>query len=110
MAWLITFHCYETHLPGHRDGSVERTRPGWGGFLGKYMKKTPKTQTKPEMRKHYDFRNAEVGKYAALYAQGTNIVLLDPDVASRFPDSKSVNETLRSLVRLADRRSSRRSA
>ena len=33
MAWLLTFHCYGTHLPGHRDGSVERTRAGRGGFL-----------------------------------------------------------------------------
>jgi len=62
------------------------------------MKSIRKKQTEPPMRKEYDFRNAEVGKYAKRYAAGTNVVLLDPDIASLFPDSKSVNETLRSLV------------
>lgn len=55
------------------------------------------------MRKEYDFRNAVVGKYARRYKEGTNMVLLDPDVASAFPDSKSVNDALRSLVRIAER-------
>ena len=56
------------------------------------------------MRQEYDFSNAEVGKYAQRYAAGTNLVLLDPDIATLFPDSKSVNDTLRSLVRIANRR------
>ena len=55
------------------------------------------------MRKEYDFGGAAIGKYAGQYAEGTNMVLLDPDVASAFPDSKSVNEALRSLVRIAGR-------
>lgn len=67
------------------------------------MKKVPKATSSLDTRKHYDFRNAEIGKYAARYAAGTNVVLLDPDVASRFPDSKSVNKALRSLLQLADR-------
>ena len=58
------------------------------------------------MRKEYDFRDAEAGKYAKRYAAGTNLVLLDPDIARLFPDSRSVNETLRSLVRIAERRKS----
>ena len=68
------------------------------------MKSVPKKQTERPMRKEYDFRNAEVGKYAKRYAVGTNVVLLDPDIAALFPDSKSVNETLRSLVRVGERR------
>jgi hypothetical protein len=60
------------------------------------------------MRKEYDFRTATVGKYAERYAEGTNLVLLDPDVASAFPDSKSVNAALRSLVRIAQRSKARR--
>jgi hypothetical protein len=68
------------------------------------MKSIPKKRPEPPMRKEYDFRNAEVGKYAIRYAAGTNVVLLDPDIASVFPDSKSVNQTLRSLVRIAERR------
>jgi hypothetical protein len=69
--------------------------------------KTPKKRTEKSMRQEYDFRKAEVGKYAKRYAAGTNLVLLDPDVARLFPDAKSVNETLRSLMQIADRRSIR---
>ena len=54
------------------------------------------------MRKEYDFRKADFGKYAARYAAGTNVVLLDPDIAPLSPDSKSVNDTLRALVRIAE--------
>jgi len=56
------------------------------------------------MRKEYNFTNAVIGKYARRYQTGTNLVLLDPDVAGVFPDSKSVNEALRSLVRIVERR------
>jgi hypothetical protein len=41
------------------------------------------------------------GKYAKRYAEGTNVVLLAPDVAAVFPNSQSVNEALRALVRIA---------
>jgi hypothetical protein len=51
------------------------------------------------MRPEYDFSNAVRGVTAARYAQGTNIVLLDPDVAQLFPDSRAVNEGLRTLAR-----------
>ena len=67
------------------------------------MKIARKKLTERPMRKEYDFRGAVVGKYARRYAEGTNMVLLDPDVAVAFPDSKSVNEALRSLVRIAER-------
>jgi hypothetical protein len=68
------------------------------------MKNDPKRRAEPRMRKQYDFTNAVVGKYARRYHVGTNLVLLDPDVAGIFPDSKSVNEALRSLVRIVERR------
>lgn len=55
----------------------------------------------PEMLAEYDFRGGERGRYAARYAQGTNLVALSPDVAAVFPDSESVNEALRNLVKLA---------
>ena len=41
------------------------------------------------------------GKYAAAYKQGSNLVLLDEDVAQAFPDEKAVNEALRLLMNLA---------
>ena len=46
------------------------------------------------MRPEYDFSNAVRGVTAARYTQGTNVVLLDPDVAQLFPDSGAVNEAL----------------
>ncbi|HXU33466.1 MAG TPA: hypothetical protein VN851_23095 [Thermoanaerobaculia bacterium] len=52
------------------------------------------------MRPEYDFSNAARGVTAARYAQGTNVVLLEPDVAQLFPDSRAVNEALRTLARL----------
>ena len=54
-----------------------------------------------DVRKEYDFRSGVRGKYAADYAKGRNVVLLAPDVAAYFPDSASVNEALRVLVRAA---------
>lgn len=53
------------------------------------------------MRPEYDFSNAVRGVTASRYAQGTNVVLLEPDVAQVFPDSRAVNEALRTLSRLA---------
>jgi hypothetical protein len=52
------------------------------------------------MRKEYDFSGGVRGKYARRYVEGTNIVVLDPDLAKLFPDSKSVNDALRVLASL----------
>lgn len=49
----------------------------------------------------YDFSNGVRGKYAARFAEGTNVVVLSPDVAEIFPDSEAVNEALRTLVRIS---------
>jgi hypothetical protein len=49
----------------------------------------------------YDFSNAVRGKYYERYRQGTNVILLDPDVAQAFKDSDSVNRALRLLLDLA---------
>lgn len=62
-------------------------------------------QDSDELRDEYDFtpedlRSGERGKYAARYAGGTNVVLLDPDVAEVFPDSVSVNRALRALAEI----------
>ena len=55
-----------------------------------------------EMRPEYDLRGGVRGKYYKEYAKGTNVVLLDPDVAAVFPDSESVNQALRVLIKAAD--------
>lgn len=62
-----------------------------------------KTQDSDDLRDEYDFspevlRGGVRGKYAARYAEGVNIVRLDPDVAAVFPDSDSVNNALRALA------------
>jgi hypothetical protein len=55
------------------------------------------------MKKEYDFSHGVRGKYAARLA-GRKIILLDPDVARFFPDSKSVNEVLRALAGVLKKR------
>jgi len=60
------------------------------------MKKADSTPD--EMRTEYDFSGGVRGKYAKEYAKGTNVVVLEPDIAREFPTAKSVNEALRSLM------------
>ena len=51
------------------------------------------------MREEYDLPRGERGKYARRYAQGTNVVVLEPDVAKVFSNSKVVNVSLRKIIR-----------
>jgi hypothetical protein len=51
-----------------------------------------------EMRDEYDFTGGVRGKYAAAYREGTNLVLLDSDVASVFRDAATVNQVLREYL------------
>jgi hypothetical protein len=51
------------------------------------------------MRTAYDFSAGARGRYANAYRRGTNVVLLDPDVARRFKTSKAVNDALRTVLR-----------
>jgi len=59
------------------------------------------------MRAEYDFSAAVRGATAARYAEGTNVVVLDPDVSALFPTSTAVNEALRTLARLVRPRRSK---
>jgi hypothetical protein len=54
-----------------------------------------------DLEPEYDFSEAVRGKYYQRYQQGTNVVLLDADVAQAFKDSESVNRALRLLLDLA---------
>jgi hypothetical protein len=66
--------------------------------------KTPRSKRKPEgIRAEYDFSGGVRGKYAVQYQRGTNVVLLEPELAEAFPDSKSVNDALRALLSIATR-------
>lgn len=62
-------------------------------------KRATRTKRSDEMRPEYDFSGGVRGKYAAAYAEGTNIVKLSPDVAAVFRDAEAVNDALRGLVR-----------
>lgn len=84
---------------------------------GEHMKKTraePKAVREvddDEILPEYDFSKGRRNKYAARYAEGTNLILLDPDVAKDFPDSNAVNDALRGLSAIIRRRGkSRRTA
>ena len=68
------------------------------------MKTLPPKRRAPEMKTEYDFSGGVRGKYVDTYERGTNVVLLDPDLAKAFPDSKSVNDALRAVVVIATRK------
>ncbi len=68
------------------------------------MKKEFENEMEDELRPEYDFANMEGGvrgKYVERYAQGTNLVLLDPDVAEAFPNDEAVNTALRLFIQIA---------
>ena len=68
------------------------------------MKDDENRTDEDELRPEYDFsqlKDRVRGKYVERYREGTNLVLLEPDVAAAFPDAKSVNEALRMLIRVA---------
>jgi hypothetical protein len=66
------------------------------------MSPSQRNSREDELLPEYDFTGAVRGKYYERYRQGTNVVLLDPDVAAIFRDSAAVNDTLRRLVSLAE--------
>jgi hypothetical protein len=72
---------------------------------GKDMKKVEKKESVREMRTEYDFNYSKAvrGKYSKkLIKEGSNVVILDADIARSFHDSTSVNEALRSLLEITD--------
>jgi hypothetical protein len=56
---------------------------------------------KDEMRPEYDIRGGVRGQYYDRYKKGTNVIVLDPDVAAVFRDAQSVNKALRLLIDVA---------
>jgi hypothetical protein len=64
------------------------------------MKRATKNNEKIDMLDEYDFSKGVRGKYAKDYAKGTNLVLLAPDVAAIFRTSQSVNQALRSFMKM----------
>lgn len=60
---------------------------------------TPESE-EDEMLEEYDFSKGVRGKYVNRFKEGSNIVVLSPDVAEVFTDSESVNEALRTLIKI----------
>jgi hypothetical protein len=65
------------------------------------MKKATKNSQKADLLDEYDFSKGVRGKYAQRYAEGTNVVVLAPDVAAVFKNSQAVNEALRAIMKMA---------
>ena len=64
--------------------------------------KTKRTARVEQMRPEYDFdySKAERGRYSKrLLKEGSNVIVLEPDVAKAFPDSNAVNKALRSMMK-----------
>jgi hypothetical protein len=68
------------------------------------MKKMSNKGSDSEMRAEYDFSRGVRGKYARRFAQGTNLIPLDADVAKIFPTAEAVNDSLRALAGIIQRR------
>lgn len=69
----------------------------------KHTSRKPLRASEPEMRSEYDFSGAVRGKYYKRYLEGTNVVVLEPDVAKQFRNSESVNEALRTYLKTEKR-------
>ena len=78
--------------------SAERLHHGNDGTMSRSKPANP-----DEIRAEYDFSVGVRGKHHQQFQAGTNVVLLDPDVAQVFKDSESVNRALRLLLDLARR-------
>jgi hypothetical protein len=72
---------------------------------GKSMKSQPEPEMDDDLRPEYDLREllkgGVRGKYVERYREGTNLVLLAPDVADAFPDEEAVNQALRLVIQLS---------
>jgi hypothetical protein len=72
--------------------------------------KAPKTGSRSQprivggMRSEYDFSSGVRNKYAKRFSEGTNLIVLDPDLAAEFPDSQSVSRALRAYLKMRPKR------
>ena len=73
---------------------------------GSRARKVTRGVVNDEMLGDYDFTGGIRGKYAERYAGGTNLVLLDPDLAAKFPNSESVSRALRAYLKSRPKRRS----
>src|SRR5713226_2771201 len=78
---------------------------GWQpGERESLMKKKASRRDGLPMRAEYDFSKGVRGKYKRRFKQGTNIVVLEHEIAEVFPDSAAVNDALKALVQIVNRK------
>ena len=77
--------------------------------MKKNRKVSEPAESRDEMRAEYDFSGGVRGKYVQRFREGTNIIILEPDVAAEFKDSAAVNDALREVLK-SRRKGSRRPA
>lgn len=82
---------------------LARERPQGMRESNMKSRQTPKHRSEKDMLTEYDFRGGVRGKYARKYARQNNLVAIERDVAKYFADSQSVNEALRTLLRIGKR-------
>ncbi len=57
-----------------------------------------------EMRLEYDFRGGVRNKYAKHFSNGAHLIVLDPDLAVVFPNSRAVSRALRAYLKTRPKR------
>jgi uncharacterized protein len=87
---VVMIHTYR----GESDSSALESLPG---MRGDPMKSDD--QDDADMRAEYDFSDGVRGRYADRFAEGSNVVVLDPDVAAEFKTRKAVNDALRAQLK-----------
>jgi hypothetical protein len=75
---------------------------------GRIINISGKAKRVRDMLADYDFSQGMRSKYAQRYSEGTNLIVLSPDVAEFFPDSDAANAALRALVEIARKSRGRR--
>jgi hypothetical protein len=77
---------------------------GWPGYSRDDVRKESASTTEDDLRAEYDLgtlKGGVRGKYYRRVRTGTNLVLIEPDLAVAFPDGDSVNRALRLLLQAA---------
>jgi urate oxidase len=82
---------------------IRRRSRGYFSQLKKKRGNMKKITKDKDLREEYDFRKGVSGKYAKRYAAGTNVVVIETDIAKYFPDHDAVNQALRSLTEIIKR-------
>ena len=94
----IVVNCWLWFTPSEARIFASSVRDQRAGANKRVMKR--RHQKYNEMLPEYDFSRGVRGKYVRRYAQGSNVVVLDPDVAKAFPNAEAVNSSLRSLAEI----------